>query len=65
MLLRLGYNVDIRSGKGRRMLNNVKERIKMSILLEKMYRHKSYSEKLGLEDVSRFHGRRIQREEKR
>ena len=46
------------------MLNSIKERIKMSILLEKMHRHKSYSEKLGLEDMSKLHGRRIHKEEK-
>jgi len=37
----------------------------MSILIEKMYRNKSYSEKLGLEDMSKFHGKRIHREGKR
>ena len=42
----------------------VEQRIRLCILIEKMYRQKAYSEKLGLEDKSRLHGRRIQREER-
>lgn len=42
----------------------VEERIRMSILIEKMEKHKMYSEKLGLENISKFHGERIGMEEK-
>ncbi len=38
---------------------SVKERIRMCILIEKIYKLKVYSEKLGLEDVSTFHKERV------
>ncbi len=41
----------------------VEQRIRMIILLEKMFKQKSYSEKLGIEDISKFHGELIEREE--
>lgn len=34
-------------------------RIRMSLLAEKIKKQKEYSEKLGLEDVSVFHGKDI------
>lgn len=37
----------------------VEQRIRIIILIEKMCRQKLYSEKLGLEDISKFHGERI------
>lgn len=43
----------------------VKERIRLSILIEKMNGQKEYSKKLGLEDVSKLHGERIHREEEK
>lgn len=33
---------------------SVKERIRRCLLIEKMYKLKEYSERLGLEDVSTF-----------
>lgn len=41
----------------------VEQRIRISILIEKMNKQKVYCEKLGLEDISKFHGKRISREE--
>ena len=43
----------------------IEERIKMYLLIEKMHQHKAYSEKLGLEDMSKFHGKRIEGKEER
>ena len=43
----------------------VKERIRLSILIEKMNGQKEYSKKLGLEDVSKLHVERIHREEEK
>ena len=37
----------------------VERRIRMSLLAEKMKKQKEYSERLGLEDVSVFHGKDI------
>ena len=34
----------------------VEQRIRLCLLLEKMYVRKEYSEKLGLEDKTKFHG---------
>lgn len=42
----------------------VEQRIRMCLLIEKIYKQKEYSEKIGLEDISKFHGERIGREEK-
>lgn len=41
----------------------IKQRIRLCILIEKMHRQDAFSERLGLEDLSRFHGKRIDREE--
>lgn len=41
---------------------SIKERIRLCILLEKMDEQKTYSEKLGLENKSKFHGERIKKE---
>lgn len=38
---------------------SVEQRIKICILIDKMNKYKLYSEKLGLEDVSRFRGERV------
>lgn len=43
---------------------SVKQRIRISILLEKMSGQEAYSEKLGLEDRSIFRGERIRKEGK-
>ena len=42
----------------------IEQRIRRCLLIEKMYEHKVYSEKIGLEDMSKFHGKRINGEEK-
>ena len=39
------------------------QRIRTCLLIEKMYEQKDYSEKLGLENRSRFHGKNIQERE--
>ncbi len=44
-------------------MTTVAQRIRMIILLEKMVKQKSFSEKLGIEDISKFHGEYIEREE--
>ena len=41
----------------------VEQRIRMIILLDKMVKQKSFSEKLGIRDISKFHGEFIEREE--
>ncbi len=41
----------------------VKQRIRACLLIEKMQKRKDFSEKLGLEDRSEFHGKRINRGE--
>ncbi len=38
---------------------SAEERVKTGFLIEKINKQKIYSEKLGLEDMSRFHGKRI------
>ena len=43
----------------------IEQRIRACLLLEKMYEQKEYSERLGIENRSRFHGKTIEeREEK-
>ena len=42
---------------------SIKERIRFSLLIERMNKHSSYSKKLGLENKSTFHGERIKKEE--
>ena len=44
---------------------SIRERIRLCILIEKMDEQKSYSEKLGLENKSTFHGERIKKEGKK
>ena len=39
------------------------QRIRMCLLLEKMDEQKEYSERLGLENRSRFHGKTIEERE--
>lgn len=41
----------------------VEQRIRLCLLLEKMYTKKEYSEKLGLEDKTKFHGEQLHGEE--
>lgn len=41
------------------------QRIRISLLIEKMYGQKTFSERLGMEDVSTFHGKRIIKEEEK
>ena len=43
---------------------SIKERIQISLLIERMNRNKSYSEKLGLENRSTFQGELINKKEK-
>ena len=40
----------------------VEQRIKISILIEKMNEQKVYSEKLGLENISEFRGEKVRKE---
>lgn len=41
---------------------DVEQRIRLSLLVERINEHKALSEKLGLEDTSKFHGE-IRKEE--
>ena len=41
----------------------IEERIRTCMLIEKMFEHKEYSERLGLENRSRFHGKTIEESE--
>lgn len=43
--------------------NNIERRVRMSRLVEKINKNESYSRKLGLMDVSQFHGKRIKEKE--
>ena len=43
----------------------VEQRIRLCLLLEKMYVRKEYSEKLGLEDKTKFHGEQLHGENRR
>lgn len=43
----------------------VEERIRRCILIEKMSRQKAYSEKIGLEDTSKLHDKKIDKKEER
>lgn len=52
-----------RPERGRQM--NVEERIRTCLLIEKMCEQKEYSERLGLENRSRFHGNNIEESEER
>ena len=47
----------------RRTTMPVEQRIRLCLLLEKMYVRKEYSEKLGLEDKTKFHGEQLHGEE--
>lgn len=42
----------------------IEQRIRMCLLIERMHEYKTYSERLGLVDVSKFHGK-IMKEEKK
>lgn len=44
---------------------SAEQRIRLCLLIEKLYEQKDYSQKIGLEDRSKFHGKRISREEER
>ena len=44
---------------------SVEQRIRLSLLLEKMNEQQTYSEKLGLEDRSLFRGKEVRKEEKK
>ena len=37
----------------------IEQRIRLCLLIEKLTKKKEYGQKLGLEDTSRFHGKRI------
>ena len=41
------------------MYMTIEQRIRMCLMIEKMHEYEAYSEKLGLEDRSKFHGKRI------
>ena len=41
----------------------VQRRILLSLFIEKMKEHKDYCEKLGIENCSRFHGKKITKED--
>ena len=43
----------------------VDQRIRTCLLIEKMHEQKAYSEKLGLENISKFHGKRMDGEEEK
>ena len=45
-------------------MTTVAQRIRVVILLEKMLKQKSFSEELGIEDISKFHGEYLEREER-
>ena len=40
---------------------NIRRRIRKSLLIEKIHQQEKYSKKLGIEDFSEFHGKRINR----
>ena len=42
---------------------HVQQRIRLCLLLEKMYERKEFSEQLGLKDKTRFHGEEVHGEE--
>lgn len=46
----------------RRSLMNVEQRIRMSLLIEKMVNQKSFCEKLGMENASTFRRKKIHTE---
>lgn len=51
------YNKNISYAKGGNDIMNIEERIRMVILLEKMRKQKEFSQRLGLENKSRLHGK--------
>lgn len=61
------YNERVKDGfrLERRENMPVQRRIMLSLLIEKMKDHKEYCEKLGIENCSRFHGKKITKEEKK
>jgi len=48
---------------GRKAHMSVEERIRTCLLIEKMRGQKNYCERLGLENISRFHGKKIDEKE--
>lgn len=58
------YNYNKRNLKERSVYMTVEQRIRMCLLIEKIQKQKEYSEKLGLEDISRFHGEKVDKEER-
>ena len=42
---------------------SVQQRIRLCLLLEKMYERKEFSEQLGLEDKTKFHGQNVRKTE--
>lgn len=50
---------------GRRIQMPTDQRIKISLLLEKMHGQQEFSQRLGIEDVSTFHRKRIVKEEEK
>ena len=49
----------------RKMHMPIEQRIRMCLLIEKMQEQKVFSEKLGLENISKFHGKRMDGEEEK
>ncbi len=43
----------------------IEQRIRLCLLIEKINARKSYSEKLGLEDRSKFHGQYVRNTEEK
>jgi len=43
----------------------VEKRILLSLFIEKMKNHKEYCEKLGIENCSRFHGKKTVKEDRK
>lgn len=58
------YNYNKRNLKERSVYMTVEQRIRMCLLIEKIQKQKEYSEKLGLEDISRFHEEKVDKEER-
>ncbi len=52
------YNKYIYRRKGEKKLN-VEKRIRMCLLIERLNEHRELSEKLGIENVSKMHGKKI------
>lgn len=57
------YNVARTYERGGHRQMTIEQRIRNCLLIEKMREQKTYSRKLGLENISKFRGRRIYTEE--